>query len=199
MNIALLKQSKAALIILALSLFTTFFVIAALIIHKTQKQQGIQKIKQQLTGVRENIAKLTLDIRTAEQSAEQYQRLNQLGFIGEADRNAWVLRLDSIYRETHLPPTLRYTLDPPLLINSKPVKADDHAAYLNNVLHHDLTFELSNINDQEFLDFMKNIATEWHAPYRVESCQISRETAAISGLQIKCTLQLYSLPDKAKQ
>lgn len=194
MNIALLKHAKAALIIFALSLVTTFSVIAVLIIHKTQEQQDIQKIKKQLIDVRENIAKFTLDLKTAEQSAEQYRRLNQLGFIGDADRNGWVQRLDSIYLETHLPPTLRYTLAPPSSINSRPARADDPAAYLNNVLHHDLTFELSNINDQEFLDFMKKLATDWHAPYRVEACQISRETD--SGLQIKCTLQLYSLPAK---
>lgn len=194
MNIALLKQVKAALIIFSLSLIATVSVIAVLIIHKTQEQQDIQKIKKQLIDVRQNIAKFTLDLKTAEQSAEQYRRLNQLGFIGDADRNGWVQRLDSIYRDTHLPPTLRYTLAPPSLINSRPASADDTAAYLNNVLHHDLTFELSNINDQEFLDFMKKLTADWHAPYRVEACQISRE--ADSGLQIKCTLQLYSLPAK---
>ena len=199
MNITLLKPAKTALIIFVLSLASSILVITGLTIYRTQKQQGIQKIDQQLADARERISKLILDFKTAEQSAQQYQRLNQLGFIGEADRKMWVQRLDNIYKDTHLPPTLRYTLSPPKLFNAQTVPESAPMAYRNNVLQHDLTIEMSDINDKEFLDFMAKLGTHWHVPYRVESCQISREENAIKGLQIKCTLQLYSLPDKAKQ
>ncbi len=192
-----LKPAKVALILFALSVAAAFIVVIGLAHYRTTKQQTILQTEQQLAATRENIHKLTFDLDTINRLAGKYRKLNQLGFIGEPDRDSWVARLEAIYRNTRLPPTLRYTLAPPQLLNPQAVPADAPTAYLNNVLYHDLAIELSGIHDGEFLDFMAKLASDWKTPYRVETCQISREAEVLTGLQIRCTVQLYSLPGKA--
>lgn len=189
-----LKPAKFALILFALSVVIAFAVVAGLAEYRTGKEQTIQQTEQQLTATRENIRALTFDLDSINRLAEKYKELSQIGFIGEPDRDGWVQRLEAIYRDTRLPPTLRYTLAPPQLLNQQAVQDDTPTAYQNNVLHHDLGLELSGIHEGELLDFMDKLDTDWRAPYRVETCQIAREAEAITGLQITCTVQLYSLP-----
>jgi len=189
-----LKPAKFALILFALSVVIAFAVVAGLAEYRTGKEQTIQQTEQQLTATRENIRALTFDLDSINRLAEKYKELSQIGFIGEPDRDGWVQRLEAIYRDTRLPPTLRYTLAPPQLLNQQAVQDDTTTAYQNNVLHHDLGLELSGIHEGELLDFMDKLDTDWRAPYRVETCQIAREAEAITGLQITCTVQLYSLP-----
>lgn len=191
-----LQPAKAALILFALSVLIALAVVAGIAHSRTGKEQSILKTEQKLASARANIKGLNYDLDSINRLAHQYKRLKQLDFIGEPDRDAWVARLDAIYQDTHLPPTLRYTLAPPQLLNPQPVTTD--TAYMNNILHHDLSLELSGIHEGEFLDFIDRLNADWQSPYRVETCQMARESASepITGLQIKCTLQLYSLPGK---
>ena len=189
-----LKPAKLALILFALSVAIALAAVAGLARYRAEKEQAIIQTEQQLVATRDNIKALTYDLATIKKLAQKYQQLSQLGFIGEPDRDGWVQRLETFYRDTHLPPTLRYTLAPPQLLNPQPVTGS--LAYQNNVSHHDLSLELSGIHEGEFLDFMDKLGKDWRAPYRVETCQMSREVEAMSGLQIKCTLQVYSLPGK---
>ncbi len=194
-----LKPARVALILFALSVAIAFAVVAGLAEYRTGKEQAIKQTDQQLAATREEIRKLTFDLDSINRLAAKYKQLTRLGFIGEADRDGWVQRLEALYRDTHLPPTLRYTLAPPQLLNPQAVAAEAPNAYQNNVSHHDLGLELSGIHDGELLDFMGKLGTDWQAPYRVETCLIARGEASepIAGLQIKCTVQLYSLPGKA--
>ncbi len=193
-----LKPAKVALILFALSVAAAFIVVIGLAHYRTGKQQSILQTEQQLAATRENINKLTFDLNSINKLAEKYKKLNQLGLIGGTDRDSWVARLEAIYRDTRLPPTFRYTLAPPQLLNPQAAPADAPTAYLNNISYHDLSLELSGIHDGEFLDFMAKLARDWKTPYRVETCQISRDAEVITGLQIRCTVQLYSLPEKVK-
>jgi len=191
-----LKPAKVALILFSLSVAIAFAAVAGLARYRTEKEQTILKTEQQLLSTRENIKKLSSDLDSINRLAQKYQQLTRLGLIGEPDRDGWVQRLESIYRDSRLPPTLRYTLAPPQLLNPQPVPADAPTAYQNNVLHHDLALELSGIHDGEFLDFIARLNTDWRTPYRVETCQITREAEVTTGLQIRCTVELYSLPLK---
>lgn len=193
-----LKPARVALILFAVSVAIAFAAVAGLAKYRTDKEQTIKQTDQQLAATREEIRKLTFDLDSINRLAAKYKKLSQLGFIGEPGRDGWVQRLEAIYRDTHLPPTLRYTLAPPQLLNPQAVPADNPAAYQNNVSHHDLGLELTSIHEGELLDFMEKLGTDWQAPYRVETCQIARGEASepIAGLQIKCTVQLYSLPGK---
>jgi hypothetical protein len=191
-----LKPAKVALILFALSAFMALAVVIGMNHYREKKEQTLLQTEQQLTLMRETIVKLNLDLDSIRTLATKYRQLTQLGFIGEANRDGWVAQLESIYRETRLPPTLRYTLATPQLLNPQAVAAGAPTAYLNNILHHDLELELSGIHEGEFLDFMDRLNSGWRTPYRIDTCQMARGEAVVSGLQIKCTIQLFSLPGK---
>lgn len=191
-----LKPARIALILFALSVLLSIAIVFGLAKYRSEKELSIQQTEQQLSTTRDNIKTLTYDVDTIKKLAAKYQRLSQLGFIGEADRDGWVQRLEALYRDTHLPPTLRYTLAPPQLLNPQAVLMEAPLAHQNTVLHHDLALELSAIHEVELIDFIDKLSTDWHAPYRFETCQITRDTDILTGLQIKCTVQLYSLPGK---
>lgn len=192
----LLKPARVALVVFALSIAMALAAVVGLAHYRGKEEQAILKTAQQLTYTRETIRALTFDLDSINRLAARYRRLSQLGFIGEADRDGWVARLEAAYRDTRLPPTLRYTLAPPQLLNQTTLPADAPAAYQNNILHHDLELELSGIHEGEFLDFIDRLNTDWRAPYRVDTCQMARDEAVTTGLQIKCTVQMYSLPGK---
>lgn len=193
-----LKPARLALILFALSVAIAFSVVAGLAHYRAEKEHAIKQTDQQLAATREEIRKLTFDLDSINRLAAAYRKLTLTGFIGAPDRDGWVQRLEAIYRDTHLPPTLRYTLAPPQLLNPQAVPADNPSAYMNNVLRHDMALELSGIHEEELIDFIGKLGTDWRTPYRMETCQIARGEMGepITGLQIKCTAQLYSLQGK---
>ncbi len=189
-----IKPAKFALILFALSIFAALLLVTGLHRYRNNQEQSLKQTEQQLADTQKNVRKLSYDLETIQQLALKYRKLASLGFIGVPDRDGWVQRLDSIYRQMQLPPTLRYTLAPAQLIN--PQALETAVPYQNNVSHHDLTLELSGIHEVEFTDFMHKLSRDWQAPYRIETCQMSRDDDPLTGLQIKCTVQLYSLPGK---
>jgi hypothetical protein len=191
-----LKPARNALLLFVLTAALAFAAVIGLATYRTERQASILQTERKLASVRDNIKKLTYDLDSINRLAAKYQRLSQLGFIGEPVRDGWVQRLEALYRDTRLPPTLRYTLAPPQLFSPQAAAPDAQTAYLNNIMHHDMNLELSGIHEGELLDFIDKLETGWLAPFRVETCQISREADAVSGLQIKCALQIYSLPLK---
>jgi len=193
-----LKPARVALILFAISVVIAIAAIVGLTQYRVSQQQTLMQTERQLADTRDSIKKLTYDLDSINRLAEQYQRLSRLGFVGNPDRDSWVENLKALYRDTRLPPNLRYTLAPPQLLNLQTVPADDPAAHRNNVLHHDLALELSGIHDGEFLDFMDKLGSDWSVPYRIETCQIARDIEPTTGLQIRCALQIYSLPEPAK-
>ena len=192
-----LKPARAALVLLALSIATALAVVIGTGHYRAQKQMSILQAEKRLASGRAGIVALTSDLDAINRLSAKYKKLVQSGFIGEADRDGWVARLEALYRDTQLPPTLRYTLAPPQLLNMQTLPADAPLAYRNDILHHDLSLELSGIHEGELLDFMDRLDARWMAPFRVESCQMSREADTISGLEVKCTIRLFSLPGRS--
>lgn len=192
----LIRPAKTALVLLAVSVIASCLLIASLHHDLAKMQQRIRMTRRALSVLRDGADQLKRDLETTDKLSGKYRQLQQQGFIGAADRSGWVQRLEDIYRDTRLPAPLRYALSAPQPINARPVSGS--MAYRNNVLQHELTLELSGINDEEFLGFMAKLSANWQAPYLVQGCQISREPGVMSGLQIKCTLQLYSLPERSK-
>lgn len=194
-----LKPAKADLILFVLSVIIAVVAVLGLAKLRSDKELLISQTEQQLNNTRDTIKRLTYDLDSINRLAAKYQQLSRSGFIGTADRDGWVLRLESLYRDTRLPPTLRYTLAPPQLLNPQPVASEAPTAYQNNVSRHDLNLELSGLHEQELIDFIDKLSKDWRAPYRIETCQIARGEASepIAGLQIKCNLELFSLPEKS--
>lgn len=196
---AILKPARAELALLILSVLLAIATVLGLNKLRTEKEQRILQTGQQLVSQHDRIVKLSRDLDFTRRLADKYRQLTRLGLIGEPDRDGWVQRLEALYRETHLPPTLRYTLAPPQSFPPQP--ADAPNAYLNPMTHHDLTLELSGIHETELIDFIDKLNKDWRAPYRTETCFIARNDAdePAGGLQIRCTLQLFSLPGQTER
>ncbi|HCJ51583.1 MAG: hypothetical protein COZ20_07205 [Gallionellales bacterium CG_4_10_14_3_um_filter_54_96] len=195
--LVVLKPAKVALILFALAVLIAIAAIVGVAQFRNDKEHSVRQTEQQLSAMRDNLKKLSFDLATLQRLAAKYQQLTRLGLVGVADRDGWAQRLEGIYRDTRLPTTLSYTLAPPQAMN--PQGDDAQTAYLKNVSHHDLTIEISAIHELELLDFIDKLNNDWRAPYRAETCQIARADTSepIAGLQIRCTLQLYSIPGKA--
>ncbi len=196
--VVVLKPAKAELTLFVLSVVIATSAVLGLAKLRAEKEQSILQTGQQLAAARDNIKKLTFDLDSIKRLTTKYQRLTRLGFVGEPDRDGWVQRLEAIYRNTRLPPNLRYTLAPPQLFHPQPLADEMPTAYLNRISHHGLNLELSGIHEIELIDLIEKLNNEWHAAYRTEACQIARDEAnePLGGLQIHCTLELFSLPDK---
>ncbi len=188
-----LKPARTALILFALSLLIALTIIIGLVHYRSALESDITQTEQKLDSVRSNIKTLHYDLDSISRYATKYQQLTQLGFTSKPDRDAWIQHLDAIYRETGLPPTLRYTLAPPQLMEHGPHQENSPLAYRNHVLHHDLSIELSDIHEGELLKFFEKLNAEWQIPFRVESCQIVREEQATTAPHIKCTLKIFTL------
>lgn len=196
--LAVFKPAKVTLIILMLFIALELFTVSGIAQYRTADEKAIKQTENKLMVTRDDIRKLTYDLNSINKLAKKYQHLRSIGFIGEPDRDSWLQRLEAIYGGMLLPPTMRYTLSAPQLLNQQPV-AIKALNYQKNVLRHDIVIESSGIHDGEFLDFIGRLGADWKAPFRVETCQLTREAEVLAGLQIKCTLRIFSLPVKAEK
>ena len=179
--IELVKASKSALIALAASIAASCLFVFILHGHHERRMAQIRKMESRLSAMRAENQRSRLDLEAAEKPDGRYLRFRR--FLGEPDRNEWMQRLEDIYRKTGLPANLRYTLLPGRPVDERPGN--------HRILYHELTMEISGMDDLEFLDFMERLSADWQIPYLVEGCQIVREQE--TDLEIRCTLQLYSM------
>lgn len=188
-----LRPAKGALSLCALSLTFSFAMAIGLNQYNTAKAQAIARDEVELQGARRKVQTLAADLAVLEAHLESFKQLVDIGLIGDPDRDLWVQKFEAIYQTLDLPPTLRYVLAPPQLHTDIRITAPG-AMPLSQIkaLRHDLNVELSGIHEGEFLAFIDTLRTDWQTPFRLETCQMKRQPEA--GLQIKCTLRLFSLP-----
>lgn len=189
---AVLKPARLALMLFACSTAATLATVIGLHHYRNRSELAIAQAEKKLAETRRTIGAQRTDLDAIARLSARYRSLVQDGFIGEAPRDDWVARLEALYRDTQLPPTLKYTLLPPQPMQTPPV--DGPLSYRNGVLQHDLELELSGIHEGEFLDFADRLQTDWQAPYRIETCRMARTGNALAGLEIRCTVRLFSLP-----
>lgn len=190
----ILELSKGPLVLLALCLVLAFGLVAGLVHYRGRTEVTLVQVEAQLQATRTEIQALTYDLASLEAHLAEFRHLSHLGLIGEPDREGWVQNLVAIYNELELPPTLRYSLSPPLLLAGPLAITVGAQSSPPMALRHDLDIELSAIHEGEFLSFMERLRSDWQTPFRVETCQLTRDLR--EGLRIKCTLRLFSMPLK---
>jgi hypothetical protein len=197
----LLKPAQFALILFMLFAIGSLIGVVGIERYRSGVALEIVNTEKLLANTREDVRKLNFDLEAISQLGEKFRKFNQLGFLGTPDRDAWVQRLEAIYRDTHLPATLRYTLSPAQPLNSQAIADGSPLDHQKNVMYHDLVLDISGVHEIEFLDFITRLNKDWHTPYRVENCQMVREGEidVLAGLEIKCTLKLFSLPVAEKK
>ena len=186
--------AKGPLILVAFSLMLALALVLGLAHYRDQTEAAFVEAEAALRATRNEGQTLSSDVAVLEKHLPAFRHLANIGFIGNPDRAVWVQNLVSIYGELELPPTLRYSLALPSPQAESAGTAGAAPPSQPKVLRHDLDIELSAIHEGEFLTFMDRLRADWQTPFRVETCQFSREPKV--GLQIKCTLRLFSLPVK---
>lgn len=178
--------TRTALTVFALSALLLLSSIALVSYFSTIASTQLAQKRTILKDTRNDVHLLTNDLKSINTNLSDFNNLTRLGLLGEPDRETWAEQFNALYQATRLPPTLHYTLAAPA---SYSVSAQ--SGLQPQAQHHDLQFELSGIHEGEFLAFADKLAAEWPAPYRIENCAMQRED---EGLEISCTLRLFSLP-----
>jgi len=188
-----LEPAKGALILCAISMVLALASVIGLAHYHKARKAAFAQSEGQLQGARSEIQTLSDDLASLEAHLTSFNHLVSIGLIGDPEREAWVQKLEAIYKALDLPQTLRYALAPPrLLLDDQDAVARGLPPSQTNALRHDIDIELSGIHEGEFLDLLGTLRTDWQTPFRIETCQMARELEA--GVQIKCTLRLFSLP-----
>lgn len=187
-----LAPAKGALIRCGMSMALALTVAVSLGHYQGSKGLALAQSEAQLQNTRVEVQTLTQDLAVLEEQLPNFRHLVSIGLIGDPPREIWVQRLEATYNSLDLPQTLRYTLSPPqpLADDRNAVAAVAAEASATKAMRHDLEIELSGIHEGEFLAFIDKLRTDWQAPFRLETCQMERDT---TGVKIMCTLRLFSL------
>ena len=188
-----LEPAKGALILCAVSVALALVCAMGLAHYHKAKMAAFAQSEGGLQGARSEVQTLADDLASLEAHLTSFNHLARIGLIGDPERETWVQKLEVIHKRLDLPPTLRYALAPPrLLFDDQDAATGALPPSQTNALRHDLDIEMSGIHEGEFLTFLDTLRTDWQTPFRIETCQMTREAEA--GMQIKCTLRLFSLP-----
>lgn len=189
----LLEPAKGALILFSLSLVLALAMVVWPAHYQKARELALVQSELVLQRTRSEIETFSLDLDLLESHLVAFKHLASIGLVGDPERDLWVQKLEAIYESLDLPPPFRYALASPRIVDSPAVSAVGAAPALpSKALRHDLDIELSDIHDGEFLAFIDKLRTDWQVPFRIESCQMQRQ--GDMGMQIKCTLALFSLP-----
>lgn len=190
-----LGPAKGALILAGVSMAFALVMVFGLSHYYKARAVALEQSEKRLEDARSTTQTLTADLSSLEAHLPTFNHLVDIGLIGDPERDLWVRSLEALYNSLGLPPTLRYVLAPPQPLADNPeVSVGALPPLRTKALLHDLDIELSGLHEGEFLGFIDKLQTNWQAPFRIERCQMMRESEA--GMQIKCTLRLFSLPSQ---
>ncbi len=188
---SIFRHSRISIIVFSISVLLCVGSVAVVSRLNTQAASALARQQSALQATRSEIQTLTGDIESIETHLTGFKHLANLGLVGEPRREFWVERLEAIHKQSGLPPTLRYILNPPKPHSDGSPNAQTDISTAE-ALDHDLQIELSGIHEIEFLTFTDKLSSDWMAPFRIEQCDLHRGNE--QGLQVNCTIRLFSLP-----
>ncbi len=188
----LLKLAKNALVLFALTSLLSIGLIVALLNYNTTREEALAETEATVQTKQTETQTLTNNLNMLKNHQAEFDHLINIGLVGNPNRANWVEQFETLYRDLKLPLTLRYSLETPRPLSESTSTAQVSQA---NVLRHELSIELSDLHEEEFLSFVDKLNTSWNAPFRVNSCDMTRSSA--TKLEIKCALRLFSLQAKS--
>lgn len=187
----LIKLAKNALLVFALTSLLSIGLIVVLLNYNTTQEVSLGETEATLQTKQSETQTLTDNVNMLKNHQAEFDHLINIGLVGTPNRANWVEQFEAIYRDLRLPLTLRYSLEAPRPL-AEPGSTPQ--ASQANVLRHELSIELSDLHEEEFLSLIDKLRTNWNAPFRVNSCDMTRSSA--TKLEMKCALRLFSLPTK---
>ncbi len=187
----LLKLAKNALVLFALTSLLSIGLIVALLHYNTAREEALAETEATVQTKQTETRTLTDNLNMLKNHQAEFDHLITIGLVGNPNRANWVEQFETLYRDLKLPLTLRYSLETPRPLSESGSTPQGSQA---NVLRHELSIELSDLHEEEFLSFVHKLNTSWNAPFRVNQCDMTLNST--TKLEIKCALRLFSLQSK---
>jgi hypothetical protein len=146
---------------------------------------------------KERLMRIAEEEKEVKEKLEVYQRLKELGILGEEQRLEWADAMARIRTERELP-DLRYRVERQrniATVPGKPANVDFYAS----TMHVDLAL----LHTGDLLHFLSDLRASGKAYYSVRSCTLSRTgqpagaTLLAPRLRAECEIDLITILDRA--
>ena len=198
---AILLQSRRALLALAGAAAVATALVLGSMFLSSHLKEGVDQDSAQTNTLQAELQQKQTDLNNIQAHIEKFHLLKQQGLVGTADREGWVEQFGASRQTVGLgTATVTYSLEPPKAVSeAAATPADDPAAVVVDPtapLQHDLQFDMQGIHEVELLKFLQDYKTRVDGQFRIEACELGNPSA--TGLEAKCTLRFFNLPDVAK-
>ena len=148
-------------------------------------------------GARERLMRIAEEEKEVKEKLAVYQRLKDLGILGEERRLEWADTMARIRTERELP-DLRYRVErqrPLSTVRGKPANVEFFASTMR--------VDLALLHEGDLLHFLSDLRESGNAYYSVLRCSLARtgQTASVIGLvprlRTECEIDLITIVDRA--
>lgn len=160
-------------------------------------QAALAETRSEQARAKERLMRIAEEEKEVKEKLEVYQRLKELGILGEERRLEWADSMTRIRAGLELP-DLRYRVErqrPLVSIPGKPAPVEFYASTMR--------VELALLHEGDLLSFLADLRASGNAYYSVRSCSLARTgaPAASSGLaprlRAECEIDLITILDRA--
>ena len=193
------KHARRELAILACTCIAAFAIVFGSAYWNAQEKEGLGQVEAQASARQSELNQKQTDLNNIQAHIDKFKALKQKGLVGVADREGWAEQFNTSRQTVGLGGVdLTYTLDPPKVMSDVPASPDDIAAPIDPTaaLQHDLQFELRGVHEVELLKLLRDYKANVDGQYRIQSCELNNPSS--TGLQAKCTLRFFTLPNPSK-
>jgi len=145
----------------------------------------------------ERLARISEEEREVKEKIDVYQRLKNLGILGEERRLEWADAITRIRKERELL-DMRYVVERQRLLSSVPGKPGNVDFYAST-----MKIDMALLHEEDLLRFLADLRQSGNAFYSVRRCALSRTGQAATGatmtprLRAECEIDLITVMDRA--
>ena len=161
------------------------------------QQAQLEAAREERVRAKERLMRIAEEEKEVKEKLDVYQRLKDLGILGEERRLEWADAMTRIRNQRELP-DLRYRVErqrPLSTVPGKPAPVEFYASTMR--------VEMALLHEGDLLRFLADLRASGNAYYAVRSCAVSRlggGPAAASlapRLRAECEIDLITIIDRA--
>lgn len=165
--------------------------------QRAAAERSLAAARDARSQAKERLMRIAEEEREVNEKLEVYQRLKDIGILGEERRLEWADAMGRIRSELELP-DLRYRVErqqPLKTVPGKPADVEFYASTMHVVL--------ALLHEGDLLRFLGDLRASGNAYYAVRACTVGRagQAAAITGLaprlRAECDIDLITIVDRA--
>ena len=165
--------------------------------RRTAEARALTEARTERLRAKERLMRIAEEEREVKEKLEVYQRLKQLGILGEERRLEWADAMTRIRTERELP-DLRYRVEREHLLASVPGKPGSVDFYSSTMV-----VDVALLHEGDLLNFLSDLRRSGNAYYSVRRCTITRLSPGGGGaglaprLRAECEIDLITIIDRA--